>query len=53
MRRMGVILESCISYESCKDRFEGLPGLNRGKAFAFKTTTPGYDGTRCVVMHHD
>ena len=36
MRRMGtVILESCvIRYESCKDRFEGLPGLNRGKAFA-------------------
>lgn len=35
MRRMGtVILESCIiRYESCKDWFEGLPGLNRGKAF--------------------
>ncbi len=28
-----MIIESCISCESCKDRFEGLPELNRGKAF--------------------
>ena len=31
-----MILESCISCESCKDWFEGLPGSNRGKMYAFK-----------------
>ena len=40
MKRMRMILESCIiSCESCKDRFEGLPGLNRRKALAFKRTS--------------
>lgn len=29
MGRMEIIIESCINCESCKARFEGLPGLNR------------------------